>query len=953
MTRLLLLLLALPAGAQIVDQVFPLPLFKDGLYTRYSANAIPDGGLAEALNVLLDQDVDGVVVARNGYSKYNTTAITDTKTVRGLWAFDASDGTKYMVAHSSQNFYKTTGDGIWTAITGANNFSVAKDFDCVQTLGKLYCGNTDTVFSWDGTSTATVSAAPLGNLLGRFRNRLLIAGVSGAKSRLRGSGELDTSDWTLQIPGVSTTPFSIALGGSDDGEDITCLMGAFQDVFVIGKRSSLWGLYGFGRTDFQVRELSREVGCLEQRSVREKNNCLYWLSQRGVEKFCGASIDRVGDPIRNNIDTIVAAAGNTRSLTDTTQSDFEQGNLTASGPGAPMNTTIAPNSLVSSRTSFTDGSAAEFAQGTLTNTVTRGASIGLVISTNSTKGGSFTDASKWTENDAGTSVPDAGVATNGGAFSSGCGTITAACPSGSSACGIVPSGVSVPSGCGGCATGVHPSLSVKDGKTGAILATYIPTPGTNGVTYTATHTFQTVATSSSVYFCFGSRGSGYGVSFSCGGGFSTLQSAGGVTDAIGWNVVYDWVGQCQSSVVSYVAVSNIRISSYSPVGTYTSRTFDTSFSTPTMGSAFVNVSSNSVGTLTVQEQNSSDGSSWSTASTLAYGAKVLSGKRYWRYIENYATSNGTTTASSTGLESALTANTTGHFISQCRNTTGVTSWGLLSCNLSQTGGGSITLAVATGTSCNMATRSTATFTTTTNNTTISVATAAFVSYRAFFNFDISSQAASSNLAVLDCAINFTEGGARPPVATQVYRDRYYLSYTSSTASGAINDHMLVLDKNDKWTIFDNHSCYSMSFYNRKLYCGSSTSVGRVWLLDSGTDDDGTAITARIRTKAFNVGMPERRKEFHRLYLDLEPSPDPSQSITLTARYTLERSTPTYPLGTVDLNEDPGSLLTPRIPFPIGNPVSGRNIQLELESTGLNSPWRLFGGRLYYSPLEPE
>ena len=300
----------------------------------------------------------------------------------------------------------------------------------------------------------------------------------------------------------------------------------------------------------------------------------------------------------------------------------------------------------------------------------------------------------------------------------------------------------------------------------------------------------------------------------------------------------------------------------------------------------------------------------------------------------------------------LTSASTGYFIGQCRNPgTAITAWGLLSCNTTETGGGSITLAVATGTSCNMATRSTATFTTIPNNTAISVATAAFVSYRAFFDFDSSTEASSNNLALLDCTINWTEGSARPPVASQVYQDRYYLAYTSNTASGSHNDHLLVLDKNDKWTLFNNHPCYSMSFYNRKLYCGSSTDAGQVWLLDQGTDDDGTAITARIRTKAFNFGMPEARKKYRNLYLDLEPSP--SQSITLTGRYTLERSSTTYSLGTVDLNEDPGSILTTKFPFPLANPVTGRYLQIELESSALNSPWRLFSGRLYYSPMPPE
>ena len=46
-------------------------------------------------------------------------------------------------------------------------------------------------------------------------------------------------------------------------------MGTYQDAFIIGTSNRLFGLYGFDNNDFQVRELSREVGCIENTSVQE------------------------------------------------------------------------------------------------------------------------------------------------------------------------------------------------------------------------------------------------------------------------------------------------------------------------------------------------------------------------------------------------------------------------------------------------------------------------------------------------------------------------------------------------------------------------------------------------------------------------------------------------------------------------------------------------------------
>lgn len=966
MKSLLLLLLAVPAWSQTADQAFPLPLFKDGLYTRYSANAIPDGALPEALNVTLDTDVDGVVVARNGYSKYNTSAITDSKTVRGEWTFDATDGTKYFVAFSSQSFYKSTGDGIWAQITGLTGFSATSEFDCVQTIGKLWCGNGATVFSWDGTSTATVSGAPLGNILGRFRNRVLISGVSGSKGRTRGSGELDGTDWTVQIPGVSTTPFSLAFGGADDGEDITCLMGTYQDVFLVGKRNSLWGLYGFGRNDFQIREISREVGCLEHRSVKEKNNCLYWLSLRGIEKYCGARIERISDPIRDKLDTIVATAGNARSAPDTTQSDFEAGNLTASGPGAPISATISAGNIVVTTASFSDTSASDFAAGTLIN-VTTGTPGTLALSSftfrDAWSNGTYTTGvTTWTVTQGAFSVANSFFRTGGDSVSFAHSTQ-----------------VNISSGHWQFNYKYNENANVNNSclqSAGDVCLSYRFTKKTNGDYYalevapsggTGPHTVSIVKSVSGTRTFLTSYRSinlnsdqvvAFAIDRTTDG--RIYISADGVylasttdTSVTGDSYTEFMLEEDHDVKVWTQFVSGLYAYQYPPAGSIVSRIFDTGVSTPVWGSlssTFTAYNSALEGNIAfyLQTSTASDGGGFGSLVSSSDTLKpTVTPKRYVRYQADFSTFIATKTPTLEAI--SLDAATTGYFISQCRNPgSDITSWGLFSCTQELNSGG-LTHYVSTGNTCSAVTRTTATWNTQVNNTEIAISTALYVAYRVLFSVDSPTQTPR----IRDCTINWLEGAARPPVASSVYRDRYYLAYTSSTATGSVNDHILVLDKNDKWTLFSSHNCYSLVNYERNLYCGSSTSAGQVWRLDNGSDDDGTAITSKIRTKAFNLGLPERIKRYKNVYLDLEPSPDPTQTITLTGRYLLERSTKTYSLGTVDLNEDPGSIMTSKFPFPLTNPVSGRYIQLELESTGLNSPWRLFGGRLYFQSLDLE
>ncbi len=977
MRRLLIGLLLLP-GLSWGEETFSLPRFTDGLYTRYSANATPAGALSESLNVLIDEDADGIVVARHGYNKYNATAITNTKSVRGLWPFDASDGTKYMVAFSSAAFYKTTGDGSWTAITGASGYSSSKDFDCVQTIGKLWCANGDTVFWWDGTSTATVSGAPLGNLIDRFRNRVLISGITGSKGRVRGSAELDGTDYAVQtgVPLISSTPISIAFGGADDGEEITCLMGVYQDVFIVGKRNSLWGLYGFDRTNFGVRELSREVGCIEDRSVREKNNCLYWLSLRGVEKFCGASIERVSDPIRDNIDTIVSISGNPRSAVDNFQADFQAGNLTASGAGAPISATQLPGNIMPSSVTRIDTTDADFNAGA-NYWVSTGIVPGFLVTAPSNTAAiidNFSDENLtanpvWTLDQ---SYWQAGRVTiandslgktlacranpddtyNEPTFQNGM-RVTAGIAHGVWSASIY-SGLN--SGNASSNLFIFQFLYDSSGAgyllrgertatTGAYRFVLAKTPGNNTSTEIAAN---------SVTLDYGNIGE-FKVSRSTNGIFTTYFN--GVFSSSGTDTTYapfnpqmliSIGGVNQGCSDPIVGVSTISASVYASTGHAVSQVFDMVLSTP-VGGTF-SVSSNvPAGTTLDFAIRSAAGPTgpWGAWSNIENGERIPEVKRYWQYVSSFTTSIGTQTAAIGDV--TLIGATTGYFIGQCRNpSTNITSWGSLSCNIVANSGG-VSVAIATGSTCDSVGRATAPWTSLPNNGPISVATAPFVAYRLLFDIDSGTEAPT----VQDCTINWREGASRPPVSSAIYRDRYYLAYTSSTASGTVNDHLLVLDKNDKWTLFDHHNCYSMSLYERGLYCGSSTDAGQIWKLDSGTDDDGAAILSRIRTRAFDFGSPERRKTFSRMYLDMEPAPDASSNIDLTARYTIDRGTTTHTFGDVDLAEDLGHVMTPKFPFPLTEPVSARYLQIELESNGRNSPWRLYGGRIYSTSLRTE
>lgn len=927
------------------EETYDLPFAGDcGLVTRYASNRINPACLVEAENILLDEDL--TIYRRPGQSAYNATGCQDLQAVRGLWPFDATDGTRYLIKFSSQSFFYSNDNGACTQLVTSSTFSATAPMSCAAGLGKLVCSNgVDAAFSISSTlSTHTITDMPRGEHVGFFRNRFLTAKVAGSFTRLYGSGEGDETDWTVQIPGRSTTPFTIDMAGTHDGKPVTCLMGEYQNAYFIGRDDELLALYGNDRRDFTLRKISDQVGCTEPKAVREKNNALYWMSRRGVERLTGTQITRVSDPIRPDIDEIITAAGNSIAATDTSQADFQAGNLTASGAGAPLSATIVPGGLVPSSSTFTDNSTTTFVLGALVNVSTRGSSVGLSVSTAQVYSGDFSDSSAWSATPSPPPGTFNGIANNNDVITtgSGCGNFTVLCPTGHASCSYIAG----TNGCGGCTTSpIALGVWVFDGATGSSIAVTGIIAGLGDVD-DAVIPIASALTSTSVRIAH-CEGFGAGDCNPTGSGTGRVIQA--ATTPAGFNVIVDAKG-ATSSGYCVQTVADVRVSSYSSTGSLTSRSFDTTFSTPTTGNVSIALSSNAVGSITLQQQNSDDGSSWSTASSLPQGAQALGGKRYWRYILNYATSNGTTTATSSGLVQPLAASSTGYFISQCRNPgSSITSWGLFSCGVSERGG-SITLSISTAASCHSATRSTATWNAITNNTAPTISTAAFVAYRALLNYSVYYDSAPT--ALNDCSFQWNEGSERPDVVAEVYKDRLYLFYTTSTASGAYNEHVAVLDAQDKWTIFNGITAASAAVYKNRLYTGDSQATGKVYLQDVGHDDAGASYRMRLRTADLDFGDPTARKSFKTLYVLLKSEEDITQDIDLAFRYRIDGSTRTYSLGSCGLDEaaEEGYFVC-KMPFPTTEAVEARWLSLEVDYTGDQGPVRIYGMKIIYTRKE--
>lgn len=914
-----------------------------GLVTRFSPSKLDPQCFQDIRNAVLDND--STILRRNGYAPYNATACTGGQAVRGLWAFNATDGSKYIVMFSSASMFYSKGDGTCTAITGLNGgLSTTATMSCVQTLGYLWCADgTDTPFRTNVTSTDVVSGAPSGALyVGAFRNRVVMSGATSNLTSIYLSGELNGMDWTLPTVSYSTSPAILKINGINDGLGVTCLMGEYQNSFLIGRNLDLWGLYGNDLRDFVIRQISNQVGCMDNRSTQEVNNVKYWLSRRGVEAYTGTQINRASFNIDPTLNTIIAAAGNSQAQVFTTQADFQGGNLTVSGAGAPMSATISPGDVVPSSWSVVETATATWISGTSVNVSTNGNVLALIQGSSA----SFTNMGAESQN---TTTNWASVSTH---FST-----TSHLPAYGSYQFTADQFASTTTGV--CSYSgsqrEYVVLSVCDSN-GNILISSVSVPTADGVFSYSLNT--STFTAQNIFVAFQAEGFG-SISPTCfNGGITGATAMKSVPFIRGTSISPTIRLESNSSAACGVppATGNCCVfldfneTNKVTSGTYTTQRYDTSFSTPTWGDLSVLMSSATTSPITFQTRvSATSGGTLDVPVTVTNGQKIGSAQKEFILSVSSFSVNSTTNTAPSISSMGLAAETTGYYISPCVTAAGNTSWGNLGVN-GVTNGGSFTFSMSTSAvSCaQVIDPINANWTTVTANSIIPITVSSYTAVRVLFGLDVATQVPTLN----DITVNWNSGTSRPPVTSVNYKNEYWLFYTSSTAVGSYNDHALVLDENSKWILHDDINAASAAIYLNTIYTGDSKASGTVFQQDTGGSDNGGNFTESFTTPDLDGGDPISLKNFKRAYLVLGAPTDTTNGASLSCNYALSGSTNTYSLGTVNFNEAPegraGGYFVSKLQFPTGSPTLGQWVNLTCSNTGSVGPLRVYGIRIVYA-----
>lgn len=953
---LLAFLLAGSAGAQTPTQ-FNIGQFC-GLNDAESPAAISDCESPDLLNTESNLNASAIL-KRKGFAVTANLTIT-TAPITGSHTFIDSSGNRKDIVCQDRNCAASTNGNAFSVFysTAGAGINAPTRWSWVDVGGVAYGANNryDKILAYDGTSTSNPVGIPLGSILELEQSRLVVGDISGSPNRVHHSSA------------GAVTQFTVGANSQDSWFDEIGAPGdRIRGLKYINGNLYIWKTASI--TICQIADqytsycsvLSPNIGTTDPTSIVAAGSFVYFRAQdKNYWELGPNGLRQISKKIPNLVKSQSGGlGGGEQSNTQTTQADWQNG---TQKPPSSWNTTISNGSIFPSSVTMVDTSTSDWAGGALVN-LTTGSSVGsLVLSSASFRddwaNGTYTTGrTTWTVTSGGFSITNPFLrTTNNGTnvihntqvfISSGQWQFTYKYSENTSesntciqsvgtvcisfrfskktggdyyALEVAPAGgssahtVSLVKNVSGARTFLSQgSLSINNGQTVAFQINRTPT----GAMYALADGVQVASTTD---------------------------------NSVAGNYLEVSMEELDTFKVWTQFVSNFYAYQYNQNGTFTSRIFDTTFSTPTFGvfsSTFTGRNELNEGNIAfyVQSSTANDGGGFSTlaATSDTLRASGAGTGRYVRYQAKFWTFVSTKTPSLDDVSLAVV--TTGQFITQCiQPNSSISSWGVLSCAESKAGAGSLVYYATSAVSCAALPISTAPVNNVgavqagwvqqTNNATVTIATntAVFIGFRSLLG-------SSTDQAQVDsCILNWVEGTLTQP-SWSVYDSVKNAVYWTSTINGAATtNRLLKFDRNlEQWYPFD-IPALAPRMINNLLYFGGASSG--TWNLYGGVDSDaGQNINAYWKSNDIGNDDPFVEKNFQTISILSRNN----QSGSATATWTLSNSqTGAYSLS---LSTGAGiSYARSNYKIPIVSPQQfinvkvGNNSSTPFEVLGLGVSW---------------
>lgn len=163
----------------------------------------------------------------------------------------------------------------------------------------------NSMLRYDGATITDVTGPSGGNYITQFADRLWCA----TGNEIHASTYRNGLDWTtVSTPELDTDSWYTTVE-TTDGETIDGVKAGLTKL-VVTKPSSIHELYGYAPSDYSVRPITYDTGCLNNKSMAVLNGIMYLVDSTGIYKYSGGTLPSKVFSVRvqNYIDTINQSA---------------------------------------------------------------------------------------------------------------------------------------------------------------------------------------------------------------------------------------------------------------------------------------------------------------------------------------------------------------------------------------------------------------------------------------------------------------------------------------------------------------------------------------------------------------------------------------------------------------------------------------------------------------------
>ena len=283
-----------------LSQTTALPFnCEGGLILNKSTFMMQPGEALELEN--FEPDIEGGYRRINGFSKYVTAVVPQTASASEKVLMVATFGSKVLAARGTSIYSADPGGSSWTSIdsgrTGALKYRFERfNFDGTDKIVVVDGVNAPTVFNSSLSATDVSESSVAGSKFAvSFKNHMFYAGKSTTKQEVIFSQPFDED------------AFSSGSGaGSFKVDDTVVGLKVFRDNLFIFCENRIFKLTGSSSSNFAVSAVTRDIGCINGKTIQEFAGDLIFLGPDGLRTVAGTA--RIGDvelgTISSNVQSI-------------------------------------------------------------------------------------------------------------------------------------------------------------------------------------------------------------------------------------------------------------------------------------------------------------------------------------------------------------------------------------------------------------------------------------------------------------------------------------------------------------------------------------------------------------------------------------------------------------------------------------------------------------------------